>query len=156
MKGGILLEETILNVNYLIDGIISTIPTKMIYEKSDENEFRNIHYEVDFPKHNIISKTCDVIEYATVYLQKALPTSISIACCQSCRQGNFCPYGNFDNEIFCLKDIITNDKSDVCNFFDKNNDNLESRRRKLLDFCGEYKPLFDDEYYTYNDWKYYL
>lgn len=156
MKGGILLEETMLNVNYLIDGIISTIPTKMIYEKSDENEFKNIHYEVDFPKHNIISKTCDVIEYATVYLQKVLPSNISIACCQSCRHGNFCPYGNFDNEIFCLKDIITNDKRDVSNFFDKNNDNLELRRRKLLDFCGEYKPIFDDEYYTYNDWEYYL
>lgn len=150
-----MLNETILKVNYLIDGIISIIPTKMFFE-SDENELIHIHYEVNFGENNIISKTCDVIEYATVYLQKALPGNISVACCQSCRYGNFCPYGNVDNEIFCLKDVIPYSKRDVCDFFDENHDNLEARSRKLLNFCKEYKPISDDECYTYNDWEYNL
>jgi hypothetical protein len=153
MKGAVLLSETILYVNYFIDGIISTIPTKMVYEQLDENEFRNIHYEVSFGKHNIISKTCHSIEYATAYLQKSLPSNVSIACCQSCRHGNFCPYGNIENEIFCLKDITPNDKRDVCDFFDENSDSIKARSRKLLDFCKEYKPISNDKYYTYNDWK---
>lgn len=46
MKGYILLNETVLKVNYLIDGIISTVPIKMVYEQSDENEFRNIHLPI--------------------------------------------------------------------------------------------------------------
>ncbi|MDR3598045.1 hypothetical protein [Clostridium sp.] len=150
------MNETILKVNYLIEGIISTIPTKMIYEQSKENELSNIHFEINFGKHNIKSKTCNAIEYATVCLQKALPANISIACCQSCRYGNFCPYGDADNEIFCLKNVIPRDKEDVCTFFAENRENLEDRTRKLLDFCKEYKPMADNKYYTYNDWEYNL
>lgn len=51
------------------------------------------------------------------YLQKSLPSNINLECCQSCRHGNFCPYGDSDNEIFCFKDIVINSKHDVCVFF---------------------------------------
>lgn len=152
------MKENILNVNYIIDGILSVIPTKMIYEKSNKDEIKNIHYEINFENYCFKSNTYDDTEFAIKNLQQVLPQNISIACCQSCRHGNFCPYGDNDNEMFCLKDMIYNNKSDVCEIFDtcenysKNYDFLRTRRRKLLDFCTDYKPISYNEYYTYNDW----
>lgn len=128
----------------------------MFYEQSDENEMRNIHYEINSGKYNIISEIYNNTEYAILYLQKVLPTNINIACCQSCRHGNFCPYGDNDNEVFCFNDITPNNKYDVCEVFSENSIFLKKRSRKLLDFCIEYKPISHDEYYTYNSWGYKL
>ncbi|MEQ6353698.1 hypothetical protein ABNX05_03645 [Lysinibacillus sp. M3] len=83
-------------------------------------------------------------------LQKVLLQIIKIASCQSCRYGNFCPFVDIDNEVFCLKDIEVNDKRDVCDVFSSHT-SLEKRRRHLLDFCPNYMPI-SEEYYTYNDW----
>lgn len=146
------MKERILKVNYLIDGILSVIPTKVIYKKSDKNEIENIHYEVILENKIVVSEASDVTELAIINLQKVLPSNISIACCQSCRYGNFCPYGDYDNEVFCLKDMKPNDKNEVCDFFTENQDSLGSMRRKLLDFCKDYKPISHNEYFTYNDW----
>lgn len=142
------MGEIIIKVNYIIDGVLYTIPTKLFNEESDE--FKSIYFEVNLRECKVISKAREDIEYAIKYFQKSLPANVNIACCQSCRYGKFCPSGDHDNEIFCLKDMTPYNKKDVCGIF--NNENLQSRVRKLLDYCDEYKPLCDSEHYTYNDW----
>ena len=141
-----------INVNYTIDGSITVIPTKMFYEQLDEEEFQNIHFEVNVNNHLIKSKLSNSIEYAVKYLQKELPDNIGIACCQSCRHGNFNPFGDLENEIFCLKDKTLINRDHVVNTFFKQDKSFGTRRRKLLDFCKDYKPISENEKYTYNDW----
>ncbi|MBU8878817.1 hypothetical protein BGM26_07410 [Bacillus sp. FJAT-29790] len=145
-----LIEKT-LSVYYLIDDMLTVIPTKVFYEQSEDDELKNIHYEIYLERQRFISKASDVTELAIKNLQKVLPKNIRIASCQSCRYGNFCPYGDNDNEVFCLKDIEIKDKNDVCEIFSSNTA-LEKRRRNLLDFCPNYKPISLEKYYTYNDW----
>ncbi|AFS78175.1 hypothetical protein Curi_c11620 [Gottschalkia acidurici 9a] len=147
-----MLKEKILYVNYLIDSILLKIPTKMIYEQSLENEFKNIHYEIYLENHYFISEVSDNTEFAIKNLQKVMPANVRVACCQSCRYGNFCPYGDNDNEIFCFKGIEVNNKDDVCKFFSSNNECYKARSRELLDFCSNYEPISYNEHYTYNDW----
>lgn len=142
-----------LNVNYIIDGKISVIPTKMFYEELDEDEFQNIHYEVQVNNHLVQSKLFNSFEIAIKYFQKELPDNIKIACCQSCRHGNFNPFGDIENEIFCLKDKTLLNKNDVVDIFLKRNKSFETKSRKLLDYCKDYKPISENEKYTYNDWE---
>ncbi|MGM9945430.1 MAG: hypothetical protein ACI33M_10830 [Lysinibacillus sp.] len=144
------MEIDILKVHYIIDGKTTIQPTKMFYETLDEDEIQNVHFEVQFNNQQIHSKLHASAEYAVRYFQQVLPNHVRIACCQSCIHGNFNPYGNLENEIFCLKDISPQNKEDVVNFFAKQT--YRSRSRKLLDFCQDYKPIDDDEKYTYNDW----
>ena len=148
----LLLKKIVLDINYIVDDILSVIPTKVIYEQSDKTQTEEIHFELNLGGYNIITRVHTEIEYAIKYLQKSLPSNMSIACCQSCRHGNFCPYGDNDNEVFCFKDITPNNKDDVCEVFYKDSVFIKGRGRKLLDFCIEYKPILHDEYYTYNDW----
>lgn len=142
--------EKTLSVHYLIDGVLTVVPTRLLFEQS-EDDLMNIHYEVLLENHRFISKASNDTEFAIKNLQKILPKNIKIASCQSCRYGNFCPYGDNDNEVFCLKDIEVYDRNDVVEIFSSNTD-LEIRKRKLLDFCPYYKPISLKEYYTYNDW----
>jgi hypothetical protein len=143
-----------LDVNYIIDGKISVVSTKLNYKKIDEDEYQYIHLEVQLNNHQVKSKLFDSFELAIKYFQKELPDSIKIACCQSCRHGNFNPYGDFENEIFCLKDKTPRSKSDVADIFSDRDQSIETRRRKLLDYCNDYKPISESEKYTYNDWDY--
>lgn len=153
MKGDdrLLLIEKNLSVNYLIDDILTAIPTKVFYVQVEDDELKDIHYEFFLGDHHFISKASDVTELAIKNLQKVLPKNIIIASCQSCRYGNFCPYGDNDNEVFCLKGIEIFNKNDVCEFFSLGKD--VERRRHLLDFCQNYKPISPKEQYTYNDWE---
>ena len=141
-----------LNVNYLIDGKTSVKLTKMFYEKLHEDEMQNIHFKVLLNNQHIHSKSYSSLEYAVKYFQKALPDNISIACCQSCQQGNFNPFGDLENEIFCLKDMTIYNREDVVTIFLNRDQTFELRSRKLLDYCKDYKPICDDARFTYNDW----
>lgn len=152
MLGGIMLKVDTLSVNYIIEGKISIKPTKMFYEIVDEDEMYHIHFEVQIKNKHIHSKSHSSVEYAVKYLQKVLPEHINIACCQSCRHGNFNPFGDIENEIFCLNDLKLCNKKDAVTIFSNREPNFESRCRKLLDFCKDYQPISHEEKYTYNDW----
>jgi hypothetical protein len=141
-----------LNVNYITDGKISVRPTKMFYKQVEEDEFRNIHFEVEVENHQVQSKKSDQMEIAVKNLQKALPDNIRIACCQSCQHGNFNPFGDLENEIFCLKDETLHNREDVVKIFSEQDGSVRSRSRRLLDYCKEYEPI-SIEKYTYNDWE---
>lgn len=147
-----MLVEKTLSVNYLINDALTVIPTKVSYEQLQDDELKNIHYEVFLENQHFISKASDVTELAVKNLQKALPKNMKIASCQSCRYGNFCPYGDHDNEVFCFKDVAIFDRNDVCEIFSLGID-LKKRTRHLLDFCQNYKPICPKECYTYNDWE---
>ena len=141
------------NIHYVIDENISAISTTMFYEGIDEEEFQNVYFEVVVNNQHIQSKPSSSMEYAIKYLQKGLPDDITIACCQSCRYGNFNPYGNMENEIFCLKDKTLQSRWDVVEIFSEPDSSFHERSRKLLDICTGYKPISSDEIYSYNDWE---
>ena len=97
------------------------------------------------------------MEGAVHALQKALPVNVKIACCQTCRHGNFDPFGDWDDKIYCLVNHNPNNKIDVCDIIVLDNaatDNLLPRY-ELLHWCDKYKRINMDEHYTYNDWEYY-
>ena len=91
------------------------------------------------------------MEFSVINLQRQLPQNIKIACCQTCRHGNFCPYGDHDNEIYCLLGYIPKDKSDVVCIFSHADSKIALPVNALLHWCEKYQEITDD-YYTYNDW----
>ncbi|OEH92446.1 hypothetical protein [Bacillus solimangrovi] len=141
-----------LNVKYIIDEKTTVIPTKMFYEIVAEDEFQTIHFEVQLNNHQIKSKLSNSVEYAIKYFQTELPDNIRIACCQSCQHGNFNPFGDLENEIFCLKDKTLLNRDRVVNIFSEQDDSFDTRSRKLLDYCKDYQSICESEKYTYNDW----
>lgn len=146
------MKEHTVNVHYITDGKMSVLPTKILYKQIDEDEFRNIHCKISINNDYIQSKESSSFEVAIRYLQKELPNNIRIACCQSCQHGNFNPFGDVENEIFCLKEVPLQNPDDVVNFFCEQFTTYHKRSRKLLDYCTDYKPICAAEKYTYNDW----
>ena len=140
------------NVHYIIDEKMSVLPTKISYKQIAEDEFQNIHCKILINNHYVQSKASSSFEYAIKYLQKELPNNVKIACCQSCQHGNFNPYGNLENEIFCLKEVLLQSRDDVVNFFSEQFTTYHVRSRKLHGYCTDYKPICATEKYTYNDW----
>jgi len=160
-----LLKVAYLKINYTTDGKSSAIPTKMFYEYLDEyeDEFGSVYLEINFENRNIQSRVESSLEMAIKSLEYNLPDSMSIACCRSCRYGNFNPFGDLENEIFCLKGEKIRDKCDMVdlvsrsNLFNDQKDgfNLLVRKRPLLYFCEDFELITPDEkYYVYNDWGY--
>jgi len=146
------MKVKMLNVNYFIEGNRTVIPTKMVYEEQNEDEYLSIHYEVELNDQSYVSRASVCTEFAVIALQKALPGNMSIACCQSCRHGNFCPFGDQEDEIFCFKDTQFHNKYDVVEKFSNRDESLTARKRKLLAYCSDYKPISHQQFYTYNDW----
>lgn len=90
-------------------------------------------------------------------LQKKLPENIRLKCCLNCRHGNMCPYGNKPGEVFCTKKAIIKNKDDMLSYIDNMNDNHEWEKssRFYTDVCEDFVEQSDD-YYTYNDYLYWL
>lgn len=87
-------------------------------------------------------------------LQKQLPDNAVIKCCLTCRHGNLCPVGNAPNEVFCTKDVIINEKSDLF-FYTEDYHERDTRSRRYCFICSDFK-LQSDDFYTYNDYLYCL
>ncbi len=87
-------------------------------------------------------------------LQRKLPDDIKVSCCMTCRNGNMCPYGNVENQLFCTKDIKISSKEDMCNLFNQT-DPYEERAVASLDYCDDF-VYQSNEFYTYNDYLYQL
>ena len=87
-------------------------------------------------------------------LQKSLPNDVIIKCCLACRHGSMCPVGNGQNEVFCVKDIIPEDKADLY-FLTEDCKERENRCRQYFDCCEDYERQSSD-CFTYNDYLYYL
>ena len=90
-------------------------------------------------------------------LQKNLPEGVSIACCLTCRNGNMCPYGNSENELYCTKGLKVENEDDLCDLFDAyfTNDPNILLKVSSFNYCDNF-VYQSDEYYTYNDYLYQL
>ncbi len=87
-------------------------------------------------------------------LQRKLPTDVILKCCLTCRHGNLCPVGDNNNEVFCTKDVQITQKSDLY-FYTEDEDERAKRSRQYCNVCEEFQTQ-SDEYYTYNDYFYFL
>lgn len=87
-------------------------------------------------------------------LQRKLPTDVFLKCCLTCRHGNLCPVGNSINEVFCTKDILIEQKSDLF-FCTEDTKERTKRSRQYCCLCEDFQPQSDD-FYTYNDYLFFL
>ncbi len=92
----------------------------------------------------------DDTEYLLYRLAKMLPTGATLKSCISCRYGNFCPIGDYDNELFCVSDFEPKQKSDLYDVTEEQSER-EKRSRNLFHVCGQYIPQ-SEEYYTYSNY----
>ena len=83
-------------------------------------------------------------------LQRQLPDGVLLKCCLTCRHGNLCPVGNKKNEVFCTKDVLITQKSDLF-FYTEDDREREKRSRQYCGLCDDYQ-LQTDDFYTYNDY----
>lgn len=95
-------------------------------------------------------------EDAFANVQKQLPNGVLLKCCITCRHGNMCPFGNEPGELFCTKDLVVNSKEDMCNLFSNyETSGIYEKAKNVADSCDAYCPQSKD-YFTYNDYLYYL
>ncbi len=87
-------------------------------------------------------------------LQKQLPEGVFLKCCLTCRHGNLCPVGNKANEVFCTKDVLITQKSDLY-YYTEDDREREKRSRQYCGSCDDYQPQTDG-CYTYNDYLHFL
>ena len=87
-------------------------------------------------------------------LQKKLPNNVKIQCCLTCRHGNMCPVGNIPGELFCTRDVVVAQKSDLF-FYTEDDTERTSRSRDYTNVCEKYEEQSKD-HYTYNDYLYYF
>ena len=87
-------------------------------------------------------------------LQNKLPEGVTIKCCMTCQYGNMCPVGTQPGELFCTKDVVITQKSDLY-FYTEDNTEVQKRSRDSTYVCNDYKHQAED-FYTYNDYLYWL
>lgn len=144
------------------EGELETSATITCREKDPDTEDESVPYltvsvGVTYKGKEIWAQGTDYLWVdAFANLEKRLPDGVAIKCCMTCRHGNMCPYGNWPGELFCTKDLIIGSKDDMIDLFDKEDENtMDLRKRKVTDSCGEYCHQSWD-YYTYNDYLYYV
>jgi len=114
------------------------------YQFDEDNDLAKVELVV---AENIIEVSGDCTESVFMKLSKALPDGYEIHSCYTCRYGNFCPYGDQDNQIFCINDFEPKCKGDILFIF-QDEEEMKKRRRTLFDVCSGFKPCSDD-YWTY-------
>ncbi len=87
-------------------------------------------------------------------LQNKLSDGIILKCCLACKHGNLCPVGNRENQVFCMKDIIPKQKSDLF-FYTEDETERKNRSRTSFECCNTFEQQ-SEAYYTYNDFVYFL
>ncbi len=125
----------------LSDEII-TVDTE--YEFDEDNDIAKVKLYVD---ENLIEVSGDCAESVFRKLSKVLSDRYEIHSCYTCRYGNFCPYGDQDNEIFCINDFEPKCKEDILFIF-QDRAEMEKRRRTLFSVCLGFQS-FSNDYWTY-------
>ena len=114
-----------------------------IQHKMNENSI-SLSFCIDGECRTITAQTT---EYALLALVDTLKEKCTICSCLTCRHGNFCPIGDYDNEIFCAKDIVTKCVSDLYHITEDETERAK-RVRTLFDVCSDFKPC-SKEYFSY-------
>lgn len=121
---------------------IITVDTE--YQFDEDNNIAKVKLFVD---EKLIEVSGDGTESVFRKLSKALPDGCEIYSCYTCRYGNFCPYGDQDNEIFCINDFEPKRKEDILYIF-QDRAEMEKRSRTLFSVCSRFQ-LFGNDYWTY-------
>lgn len=114
------------------------------YQFDEDNDLVKVELVVE---ENIIEVAGDCAESVFRKLSSKLSNKYRIHSCYACRYGNFCPYGDQDNQIFCINDFEPKCKEDVLFIF-QDEEEMKKRSRTLFDVCSGFKPCSDD-YWTY-------
>ena len=114
------------------------------YQFDEENDLVKVKLVVE---ENIIEVDGDCAENVFRKLSSKLSNKYKIHSCYTCRYGNFCPYGDQDNQIFCINDFEPKCKEDLLFIF-QDEEEMKKRSRTLFDICSGFKPCSDD-YWTY-------
>ena len=131
------------------------VPTQIIYERDDDTALLSSEIHLTYNGIHYCGKGTDYLWTDTfANLQKQLPDDVTVACCMTCRHGNLCPYGNEQNQLFCLKDTVVHNKEDVLALFD-NDDIYDKGSLPCCHYCADFEAQ-SKEYYTYNDYAFHL
>lgn len=148
-------SETVSNISLITpNGIRQNVINISYVSAEDEDSLEVIAYlryhEKDYFGYGTDFLWIDAI----ADLQKKLPDGVFLKCCVACKHGNLCPVGNSANEVFCMKDIVPRKKSDL--FFYTEDDSEREKRSKEYFKCCESFDAQNENYYTYNDFLYFL
>jgi len=123
------------------------------HDEETQTDFFTFEVTIDDKVYTIQNNTMELV---TIILQRQLPKNVKILCCQTCMHGNFCPFGDQEDEIFCLIDYSPKEKFDVVDIFLRHIEgDMALQSNRLLHKCENYQEVFDS-YYSYNDWLWYF
>ena len=113
------------------------------FNERDELDVFKLKAVIDGVEYTSSKEFCEM-EFAVIDLQRQLPDDFLIACCQTCEHGNFNPYGDLENEIFCLIDYRPIGKRDVCDIFvSLAAGDMVAVKHDLLYCCDKYGKICD-------------
>jgi len=142
----------------IIDGNKELHPIQKIilgFNERDELDVFKLKAVVDGAEYTSSKEHCEM-EFAVIDFQRQLPGDFLIACCQTCKHGNFNPFGDLENEIFCLIDYHYIDKSDVCDIFGSlAAGDMIAVKHDLL-YCCDKHGVICGKNFSYNDWIYHF
>ena len=113
------------------------------YQFDEDKDLSKVKLIVD---ENIIEISGDCTESVFRKLSQKISNRYEIHSCYTCRYGNFCPYGDKDNEIFCINDFEPKCKEEVLFIF-QDEEEMKKRKRTLFDICSGFKHCSDDYWY---------
>jgi len=120
------------------------VTTGVEYQFDEHKDLAKVKLVVD---ENIIEVSSDCAESVFRKLSRILSDRYEIHSCYTCRYGNFCPYGDRENEIFCINDFAPKSKEDILFIF-QDRAEMDKRSHTLFDICDEHKPC-GNNYWTY-------
>ncbi len=126
-------------------------PVHIVCNEEDANEPQFVAVGIKYRRNEIWGYGQDYLWIdAFADLQKKLPSNVKLKCCLVCKHGNMCPTGNFPNEIFCMRDILICQKSNLFFYTEKDKERV-NRLRRYTDICKSFDFQRRD-FFTYNDW----
>ena len=121
-----------------------------IPSKTDCNyiEDTKLTLTIELGKNHFTGEAMCEIDKVFANLAKSLPDNFKIKCCLTCKHGNFCPVGNYENELFCTSDVFIQEIEDLWFYTEDHNERI-FRSRKSTNYCDKFSYQNKD-YFTYN------
>lgn len=148
------MKNKIVSIKLNISNVLTEVPLTIRY-KDDQianDEYTSYIFEMNLDNNYVYTEETNSMELGIKDLQKKLPPDVKVVGCISCIHGNYNPYGDHENEMFCLKDKNIDSKEDLLDIFDYYGEMMEVRARALLYYCNDYKNISTKVKYSYNDW----
>lgn len=128
-----------------------------LYNADDKNDvdWKDISIGIEYKDKKYWGRGTDCSgQDAFADLQKQLPDGVFLKCCLSCRHGNQSPFSNAFDSLYCMKDRIITEKSDLCHYTTDVGE-VNKRGRCYTDICEDWAEQRDDMF-VYSDYPNYL